>query len=132
MAQHYTPQFHDDPRRTFVLGVRYSDEAVAFPLTTLAQKKLLQYNLAGTPIVVMHIGSANSAAAYSRDVAGQVLEFSVKDGDFVAGGSRWNPATGQAVDGPWKDQRLERLDALLSFAEAWERFHPQSRSHSDK
>ncbi len=126
ITEDYTSKAYRRPR-DFVLGLKHQGEIVAYPLTELIQRTAISDAVADEPIVAVYDAPGAGAAAYHRTVAGETLDFAVTDGQLVAGGSTWNATTGEALDGPHKGQRLERLPTMIAYEKAWRAYYPGSR-----
>jgi hypothetical protein len=122
----YSPAFYADPG-PFAVGLREGSESVSYTFAQLHQEIAINDVFNSQPILIGFDRIASGAVAYSRELDGQVLEFEAVGRELVGGGSRWNLTTGQALDGPWKGKRLTPLPLLISFREAWQRFHPRTR-----
>lgn len=73
------------------------------------------------------VAGEGTLVAYVRRVNGAVVEFE-RDGDaLVAGDSRWNPVTGEAVDGSREGTTLTSANERSPmFFFAWGSFHPET------
>jgi len=111
-----------DPK-TVVLGVEIGDEAVGFPLPRVeAEGGVVQSELGGRRIVVLATGNAGIHGFVDPGYS-----FDRVDGDIVADGTRWDPATGRAPDG----RALERVPARRLFAFAWQDDHGENAFYPD-
>ena len=74
-----------------------------------------------------------SAAAYSRHVNDQVLEFVQQEGDLrdTETQTKWD-LFGRAIDGPLKGHQLAPIDGGVHFAFAWLAFHPDSSMYTPR
>jgi hypothetical protein len=130
-----------------VIGVTMSDDAVAFPYSTLQRLEdggmaAVNTEVGGEPVVVVWKPGTISAldretiersrdvgagGGFSRRVGDQVLTFEVEDGRLVdtGTGTTWN-VLGHAVEGPLAGQELSGIAALDSFWFDWAAFHPQT------
>jgi hypothetical protein len=131
------------PATARVLTVDLGGEAVAYPYEALAGAGAANDAVGGQPIVVLwQAGTASAldaasvaggrdvgaAAAYSRMVAGQVLNFA-RDGERLVDaetGSSWD-VLGRAVDGPLSGTQLEPVVANNHFWFSWAAFRPETR-----
>jgi hypothetical protein len=131
------------PAMERVLGVVNDDSAAAFPFSYLNKVPLLQTKVAGMDVLVISKpGMASSvdmrkiseskdvlaAAAYSRMVEGQRLDFELRDNQIIdtQSHSTWN-MFGVAIDGDLKGARLKQLDRGVYFAFVWLEYYPHSR-----
>lgn len=129
-----------------VLAVRGAHWQRVYPLALFADRRLLEDDAHGTPVLLLagraarsvldtaRIAAARtvpSAGAYDRRLDGRTLDF-VEIGGRVCDrqtGSQWN-ALGQAVAGPLAGRRLRPLPGGVHFAFAWLAFHPGSEVYS--
>jgi hypothetical protein len=116
----------DDDRlhpKTYVLGVARGDAARAYPLPGVAEAGAVTDTVYDLPLVVTSV--ADDLVAYDRRVGGRVRTFERVDPDHLtAAGSRWDVASGSAVDGPHEGERLRRVRATGQFWFAWLQLHP--------
>jgi len=111
-----------DPK-TVVLGVEAGDDAVGFPLPRVeAEGGVVQSTVGDRSIVVLATGDTGVHAFVDPGYS-----FDRVDGDIVADGTRWDPATGQAADG----RELERVAARRLFAFAWQDDHGENAFYPD-
>ena len=127
-----------------VVGVTVDSVSVAFPYSTLARERVVNYAVGGTDVVVFYepetltpfkdsdadadVRSVGAAGVFSPHLNGQKLTFKFS-GDGIVDvetGSRWN-LLGQAVEGPLTGQRLEPLLHGDHFWFAWTAFHPTTQ-----
>lgn len=111
--------------KTQVIGVAHDGVARAYPLTALAKTGVVNDTVGGLPVVVAAVDT--TLVAYERRVGARVLTFE-RDGDrLVGGGSRWDPLSGRALDGPDEGERLTIAnDRSPMFWFAWVDFFPDS------
>ena len=123
------------PAMAFVVGVDIKGEAVGYPLKQDTADGVINDQVGGDSIVVMRDREHDVAAVFSRQVAGQLLEFdAVEAGPGIAAdrgtGTRWD-ATGLAVEGSLAG---ERLDAVPHFNKlfwfSWALFKPSTRLYA--
>ena len=109
--------------KTRVIGIAHDGVARAYTLETLATERVVNDTVGGLPVVVTMIGTP--MVAYERRVGGRTLTFE-RDGDhLVGGGSRWEPLSGRALDGPHEGRRLTSANARSPmFWFAWADFYP--------
>ena len=142
-------RWHD---KDTVLGVVVNGQAKAYPHPALIDRPLVQEELGGEPVLIVHERISATAVAFNRTVDGRVLTF---EGDSrnpirpTAGpadtdvrqrihydpwflvdtetGSRWRAMTGECASGRLKGSRLQMLAAQTGFWFAWSRFY----AHAD-
>jgi len=139
------------PDRETILGAVINGSAKAFQVTKLtAQAPVLLDVVAGEPIMLVLGPDGKSVRAFSRQIAGQTLEFygltpsqpatqpatqavaqpatqtkapwKLIDGSTT---SEWG-FDGCALSGDLKGQCLRRIDALKDFWFDWQHYHPDS------
>lgn len=131
------------PATERVIGIELGGETMAYPFSKLAERSVIQDEVGGQAIVVLHKGGAasaldqriiregrevGSAAVFARRLRGQTLTFSPNaDGTFTDAetGSTWN-ILGEATAGELAGQRLQRLLSFDHFWFAWSAFYPES------
>ena len=113
--------------RTLVVGVRHNGAARAYPFDDIRNAGVVNDRVGGLPVAVTTT-SAGSMAAYVRRAGGQTLTFETVDEELLAAGdSRWERATGRAVDGTHEGTTLERAnDTPPLFWEGWSNFNPDT------
>jgi hypothetical protein len=113
--------------RTLVIGVTADGIARAYPLNVVRERAVINDRVGDLPIVVT-ITPARTLVAYRRSVDDTVLEFTpAGDGHMRAAGSRWERASGRAIDGPHEGDRLEpATDTSPLFWRGWSNLHPET------
>lgn len=121
-----------DPRlpvKELVLGLDHGDTQRAYAFADLARDPVVNDVYEDEPIVVVFDAESESAAVFSRKVAGQLLTFTrtgrrtMQDTET---GSTWSTSTGRASDGPLANTELRRVRSFVSFWFAWSDFYPDS------
>jgi len=103
-----------DPK-TVVLGVEAGGEALGFPLPRVrAAGGVVQTTVGDRDVVVVA-----TAQTGIHGYADPGYAFDMADGELVADGTAWDPATGEAADG----RQLRRLPTRRLFAFAWQDDH---------
>jgi len=100
------------PASALVVGVSLIGTTHAYPVE--GAEEPINDVVAGHPIVVFP--GTSGASVYSATVDGDILEFELRDGDFVdaATGSVWS-ADGEAVSGTLAGTSLERVPSRTTF-----------------
>jgi hypothetical protein len=126
-----------------VLTLDLNDESVAYPYETLEKLGVVNDTVGDEAVVVFwqagtvspldssSTGSGRdvgTAAAFSRELEGQVLSFASVDGKIVddLSGSEWT-LLGQAVSGEFEGQQLDPLVSINHFWFSWAAFKPETR-----
>ena len=143
------PPFFDgvfDPRLAAtarVLALEVNGEAAAFDFNHLADRRVLNDEVGGQPVVALWSPGALSvldtpritdardigmAAAYSRQVDGRLLSFELADGAFRdrETGSVWS-LSGRALSGTLSGAQLPPLVHNAPFWWAWAAHYPETR-----
>lgn len=128
---------------TRVVTVEIHDDAVAYPYDVLEKQQVVNDTVNDTPISVFWQAGTASALdteaisegrdvgavnTYLRELNGQVLTFSYKDGRIVdeQTGSEWN-LLGEALSGPLQGERLQPVVNVNHFWFSWAAFRPDTR-----
>jgi hypothetical protein len=101
--------------KTVVLGIEIGDAALGFPLPRVTAAGGVVQTTVGDCDVVVFASEEDGIHGFENPG----YSFEPIDGDIVANGTTWNPATGRAADG----RRLERLSTRRLFAFAWQDDH---------
>lgn len=111
--------------KTMVVGVAHGGVARAYTLPAPARVDVVNDSVDGLPVVVALVGT--TLVAYDRRVGGRTRTFE-RDGEvLVDGGSRWDPVSGRALDGPHGGEPLVPAnDRSAMFWFAWADFYPGS------
>ena len=131
------------PAMERVLGVVIGEQATAFPFTYLNKHPLVLTSLNENEVIVINApGMASpvdkrkireskdvlAAAAYSRVLDGQVLDFEIVGEKIIdkQTQSTWNMFA-EAVEGKLKGKRLRQIDRGVYFAFVWLDFYPHTK-----
>ncbi len=125
--------YHDDrlKPKTMVLGLDVAGESIAFPRATLQQIKVVNAQLGGQPVVVIHQPSSDTTTAFTARAGGKTLTFKTANANATEliddqSGSHWT-AYGACVSGPMAGTRLEPLILEPEYWFAWSEFHRGTR-----
>lgn len=125
-----------------VLGYFAEGTAVAYPLATIAEEKLIEDRINEQPVVIFFkpgqvsaldqsiiaiSKEVGSASMYYAELDGQSLTFSEADGRITDNetGSEWN-LFGQAVSGELAGRQLQPILSHMHFWFAWAAFQPDT------
>jgi hypothetical protein len=121
-----------------VVAIQLDGIDVAYPFTVLNEIRVVNDEVAGTPLVVFWKGGTRttfgnsdrevgSTSVFLRKLGDQVLTFQAEEDGFRDNqtGSLWN-IIGEAIDGPLNGQRLEPIVAGEHFWFAWAVFRPDT------
>lgn len=119
------------PRHTHGVGVAVGSSHRFFPLERLFGLEVANDEVGGTPVVVMLQDGSASAAVYGRCVDGRTLDFERAEHAGRAAlrdtqtKTVWS-ATGEAVSGPLKGERLSPARAMITDWYGWGAYFPKS------
>ena len=135
LASNPLVQRHEPKRLT--LGIRFGEEAKAYPFPSLLTNNLINDNVAGNEIVVVsHMAEAFTVAYFSK-VDGRTLTFEeITSGSSIfpfwmkdkETGSSWN-LLGEAFDGELKGKQLQQVPSHNAFWFAWATFWQDSETY---
>ena len=121
-----------------VVAVDLNDVTIAYPFSLIKDKKAVNDEVAGRPIVVFWEAGTISAfgnngpdtgstGAFSREVDGRILTFVAKTDGFAdeETGTSWN-LLGHAVAGPLEGAQLEKIISGEHFWFSWVAFKPNT------
>lgn len=128
-----------------VLGYFTGDTAVAYPLSVIAEEKVIQDAIDGQDVVIFYepgqvsaldqsvisqSKEVGSAGMFKPEVDGRTLTFSYEDRKIVdeETGSEWD-IFGRAVGGELKGAQLEPILSHMHFWFAWAAFQPETEIH---
>jgi len=129
-----------------VVGVRLDNQQKGYPYSVTEKERVINDEVAGTPIVIFHVEGANSAldaseiansredgstGAFNRTINGRTLVFNYDSGNIVdeQTGSVWN-ISGKAIEGELEGEQLSPLVFGDYFAFAWLTFWPETEIYN--
>lgn len=124
----YKTSFYKDPSE-FVFGWSVGLRRYHVPLDVLTKQPILNVTVANTSLTATFDPESTSLNLFSRRVGNQQLSFvAARPGQMrdEQTGSIWDARTGLALEGRLKGQRLGRHLGMLSYAQAWRIFYPNS------
>lgn len=126
----YDKDFYRRPG-DFVFAFVEDGQPHAVPFDVLQKDSLLNLTLGKSALLVTFDGESTAAHLFSRTLNGRTLKFIDEAGGRMHDretGSVWNRNTGIALDGPLKGKSLDQQVGIVSYAQAWKVFHPESRT----
>ena len=116
--------------RTMILGVDVEGANRAFPLTVLRKSRVINDELGGRPILIVHQPRSDTTTAFLARWNGKALTFSAADAGATEltdaqTHSLWD-AYGQCVSGKLKGSHLDPLILEPEYWFAWSEFHPDT------
>lgn len=115
-------------RRSWVLGVITGGQAKAYNWRMLAKTKVINDNIASTPLMVGLERDSLTFHAYNRQVNGKELHFSLDTAGLLTDKetvSTWNWG-GLCIAGPSKGAQLNKIQAYQEYMHSWKHFHPKT------
>ena len=115
------------PGKTLVYGASVGPHAVAVTEGAIA-KGAVRADLGDEPVVVAR-GTDGGVRAFVARVDAEALKPAPEGGGVLvdSGGSIWDAATGECVNGPRKGERLEAVAVTPVFWFAWSGFYPNTQ-----
>lgn len=126
---------HVDSRlkpRTMILGLDIRDGSEAFPLAELRKEHVIQVDLGGEPVLLVHQTDSDTTTAFRAGVAGRILHFELSSNAGAAElmdretRSQWTPY-GECTSGRLKGSHLAPLTVEPEYWFAWAEFHPSTK-----
>jgi len=117
------------PAKDRIVGIRIGSDVKAYDFKALARDRVVNDQVAGTPLVIVFDGGSESGAVYRSDPGGTLLRFSQGNGALRMnddGGSVWDGLTGIALSGPRAGQSLDQVPITYSFWFGWADFYPNT------
>jgi len=115
---------------TKIIGLTVGGASRAFPLDALDRVRVVNEELGGQPIVVVHQPESDTTTAFVARAGGARLTFEAANAGAThivdrETRSRWS-AYGECTSGRLKGTRLEMLIMEPEYWFAWSEFHPQT------
>jgi hypothetical protein len=122
---------HVDSRlkpRTMILGLDIRDVSEAFPLAALRKEHVIQVDLGGEPVLLVHQTDSDTTTAFRAGIAGRILHFEIGATALTDRETRseWTPY-GECTSGPLKGTHLVPLILEPEYWFAWAEFHPSTK-----
>lgn len=118
--------------KSWVVGVSLGLFAKAYDWNELKEKRIINDELAGTPLVVALEADTASFHVWNRIVNSDTLNFIFSDSlkTFVdtKTNSVWN-WQGRCVEGQFKDSSLTPIQSYQEFWHSWKTFHPNTTQY---
>jgi Protein of unknown function (DUF3179) len=120
--------------KTMVLGLAVGGADEAFPLSVLRQVRVVNQQLGGQPVLVVHQPQSDTTTAFVARAKGTPLKFVAANAEASEliddqTKSRWN-AYGECISGPSKGTQLQSLILEPEYWFAWSEFHPGTEIYS--
>ena len=122
--------------KAMVLGLAVEGSDEAFPLSVLRQARVINLEMGGKPVLVVHQPSSDTSTAFVARAKGMPLKFASANAEATElidsqTNSRWN-AYGLCISGALKGSQLTSLILEPEYWFAWSEFHPDTRIYAAK
>ena len=120
--------------KTMVLGLAVGASDKAFPLVALRQVRVINEEMGGQPVLVVHQPSSDTTTAFIARAKGMPLHFAAANAEATEliddqTKSRWNPY-GECISGALKGTQLKSLILEPEYWFAWSEFHPGTQIYA--
>ena len=120
--------------KTMVLGLALRGFDEAFSLTDLRQARVINLEMGGQPVLVVHQPGSDTTTAFITSAKGKRLKFAAANAEATElvddqTKSRWNPY-GECISGALKGTQLESLVLEPEYWFAWSEFHPPTKIYT--
>ena len=124
---------HTDERlkpKTMILGLDVHNESRAFPLPVLRDLRVINDQLGGQAVLIVHQPGSDTTTAFLSQVNGRTLTFAAANAEATEltdaqTHSLWD-AYGLCISGPMRGSRLQSLILEPEYWFAWSEFHPNT------
>ena len=115
------------PPKAMILGLDLKGSNKAFPLTALRHARVINDQLGGEPILVVHQPASDTTTAFLARLKGRTLQFRAANPETTEltdseTGSRWD-AYGKCTSGALAGSHLTPLTLEPEYWFAWSEFH---------
>lgn len=121
------------PEDALVLGIEQGNEARAYPLEIIAYHHQVRDTVGGVSMMITYCSVCRTGRAYSPVVDGKPEEFRLVGMDHFNAmfedkttKSWWRQATGEAIAGKKKGEKLNEIFSNQMSLKSWLQLHPQS------
>jgi quercetin dioxygenase-like cupin family protein len=117
--------------RQMIAGLAIGSETMAFDVSALRVTRVVNEQVGGVPVVVIHQPLVETTTAFEAQANGKVLRFQSANAEAsrlvdLDTHSTWS-AYGLCLDGPMKGTQLKPLILIPEFWFAWSQFRPGTR-----
>ncbi|WPR75316.1 DUF3179 domain-containing (seleno)protein [Algoriphagus sp. NG3] len=117
---------------TLVIAIQKGGEAKAYPIRYIVYHHQVRDSLAGNPVMVTYCSVCRTGRVFSPFVKGKAEEFRLVGMDHFNAmfedsetGSWWQQATGEAIVGKLKGEKLDEIESIQLTAGAFFKTFPQ-------
>jgi len=117
--------------KTMIVGLAVGGSDEAFPLSALRQERVINHELGGQPVVIVHQPSSDTTTVFLASAKGTRLKFTAANADATElideqTKSHWSPY-GECISGALKGSKLKPLILEPEYWFAWSEFHPDTK-----
>jgi uncharacterized protein DUF3179 len=122
--------------RTMILGLAVGGFDEAFPLTVLRETRVINGDIGGQAVLIVHQSASDTTTAFIAHVKGIRLRFVGANAEATEliddqTKSHWNPY-GECISGALRGSQLKALILEPEYWFAWSEFHPGTKIYSAK
>jgi hypothetical protein len=120
--------------KTMIVGLAVGGSDEAFPLSILRQERVINQELGGQPVVVVHQPSSDTTTVFIASAKGARLKLRAANAEATElideqTNSHWNPY-GECISGTLKGSKLTPLILEPEYWFAWSEFHPDTQIYA--
>ena len=114
--------------KSWVIGVSYNHAVKAYDWNELVKQKIIQDSLPGLPVVVTLENDTATFHVFDRTVRGKALSFAKSGNEQLVDDTKstWT-MDGRCVEGEFKGEKLQMIQAYQEFWHSWKLFHPETK-----
>lgn len=117
-----------------ILGLDIQDSSEAFPLAVLREAKIINAQLGGQSILIVHQPESDTTTAFVSEAKGRKLTFKAAGSQSTElideqTHSRWDPY-GKCISGSLRGTQLRSQILEPEYWFAWSEFHPKTAIYS--
>ncbi len=117
----------------YVLGAVLGDLAKAYLFEEVSRQVVVNDEMDGLPLLVYANPKDRSAHIFVRRIGDRVLRFRWAAGELrdIETGSLWDPASGLAIEGALRGERLKEVPYTTAYLWAWRDFYPGAEVYGE-
>ena len=114
--------------KSWVVGIANGQRSTAYDWNHLVQERVIHDSFGDTPILVTVEPDTATFHVFKRKVRDSVLSFTKSGTDKLIDNmkSTWT-LSGRCIDGAFKGEQLQSLQAYQEFWHSWKTFHPTTQ-----
>ncbi|MFB6209031.1 MAG: DUF3179 domain-containing protein [Candidatus Nanohaloarchaea archaeon] len=110
-----------------VQGIEVGNSSKAYPADVVEERGVIQDRVGNEPVMIMQRPDDGSIIAFSREVGGKTLNFSLTEKALVdSTGTRWS-FSGEELNG---SRQLDVITPRGFYWFAWSKFHPETEVYT--